>query len=93
MIVPLLDLRLRLGLPARPSGRSARILIVSREDEPYGLLVDEVYQVERIAPEAVEPPPAMIGGAEGEFIAGIGRPEGRLVILLDLEAVLSFEVS
>ncbi|HJZ83601.1 MAG TPA: chemotaxis protein CheW [Polyangia bacterium] len=91
-IVPVIDLRLRLRLHAPPPGKPARILIVSKDDDPYGLLVDEVRQVERLAHQDVEAPPAVIGGLEAEFIAGIGRAENKLLILLNLDAVLTFEV-
>jgi purine-binding chemotaxis protein CheW len=91
-IVPVLDLRLRLRLPAVTPGKQARILIVSRDADPHGLLVDEVRQVERLAPDDIEPPPAFIGGIDAEFLSGIGRTAGRLLILLNLDAVLAFEV-
>jgi purine-binding chemotaxis protein CheW len=92
-VIPVMDLRKRLRLPApvRPPGREARILIVSRVDEDFGLLVDEVRQVVRMRDSDVEPPPAMLGGPDAEFISGIGRPWGeRLLILLELDAVLTF---
>ncbi len=89
-VIPVLDLRVRLRLLARPLGKEARILIVTRGDETYGLIVDAVRQVVRMRDEEVEPPPPMLGGAEAEFIAGIGRPRGdRMLILLQLDTVLS----
>ncbi len=91
-VIPIVDLRLRLHLPAAPLGKEARILIVRREAEPFGLIVDKVNQVVRMRDEDVEAPPAFIGGTGSEFIAGIGRPRGdRMLILLDLEAVLAFD--
>jgi len=92
-IIPLIDLRLRLRLdPSQwPPSRDARILIVNRADESFGLFVDEVRQVVRMRDSDVEPPPAMLGGPNAEFIAGIGRPyRDRLLILLELDAVLTF---
>jgi purine-binding chemotaxis protein CheW len=92
-IIPVIELRQRLRLPAppRPPGREARVLIVSRGDEDFGLLVDEVRQVVRMRDSDVEPPPAMLGGPDVDLISGIGRPWGdRMLILLDLDAVLTF---
>jgi len=92
-IIPVIDLRRRLKLdPALwPPGRDARILIVTRADESFGLFVDEVRQVVRMRDADVEPPSAMISGATTDFIAGIGRPyRDRLLILLELDAVLTF---
>jgi len=99
-IVPVLDLRLRLHLPAPVPGPAGRILIVTRNDEPFGLVVDEVVHVVRLHAEDIEPPPAAVGGQNAEFIGGIGRPptimmpgaSGRLLIVLNVDAVLAFEV-
>src|SRR5262249_41252117 len=92
-VIPVVDLRLRLRLAAAPLSKVARILIVTKEEDPYGLLVDEVRHVERLQPEDLEPPPSFIGGSLAEFLAGIGRPEGKMLILLNLDAVLSFQVT
>jgi purine-binding chemotaxis protein CheW len=100
VIVPVIDLRLRLHLPAEPPGPAGRILIVTRNDEPFGLVVDEVVHVVRLHEEDIEPPPAAVGGQNAEFIAGIGRPpsimmpgaSGRLLIILNVDTVLTFEV-
>ena len=58
------------------------------------LVVDAVHQVVRMRDEEVEAPPALLGGgAEAEFIEGIGRPRpDRMLILLGLDAVLTFSV-
>lgn len=90
-IIPVVDLRQRLRLPADPPTKSSRVLIVAKEAETYGLLVDAVRQVVRMRDEDIEPPPPMIGGVEAEFLSGIGRPrDGRMLILLHLDAVLHF---
>jgi len=91
-VLPVMDLRLRLKLRARPPTTSSRILIATREGEAQGLLVDKVSQVVRMRDEEVEPPPPMLLGADGgEFIGGVGRPfPGSMLILLALDAVLSY---
>ena len=92
-VIPVIDLRRRLRRPTRDLSKEARILIVTREHAPYGLVVDAVHQVVRMREEDVEPPPAMLGGADSEFVAGIGRPRAdRMLILLHLDAVLAFTV-
>jgi len=78
-IVPVVDLRLRLHLPAPDPGPAARILIVKRNDEPCGLVVDEVVHVVRLHAEDIEPPPPVVGGQSSEFIGGIGRPPSILM--------------
>lgn len=92
VVLPVLDLRLRLRLGAQGLGRSARFLVVKRDEELFGLLVDEVRQVVRLSEADIEPPPPMLAGGEAEFLAGIGRSRGQMVILLQLDNVLKFEV-
>ncbi|MFH0902379.1 MAG: chemotaxis protein CheW [Pseudomonadota bacterium] len=92
-VMPVIDLRVRLRMPPVEPTKETRILVVSRDEEPYGLIVDAVHQVLRMRDEDVEPPPPTIGGADSEFIQGIGRPyAGRMLVLLNLDAILSFRV-
>lgn len=97
LVMPVIDLRLRLRLEAPPLTRAARILVVLHKGERFGLLVDEVRGVVRFAEGQIEPPPPSLAPSESPFLAGIGRyrtdgGEERMVILLSLEAVLAFEV-
>src|SRR5262249_53334962 len=92
-VIPVMDLRVRMRLPAAPPGKDTRILVATHAGDPYGLVVDAVHQVVRMRDEDVEAPPALLGGPDAELIAGIGRPRpDRLLILLHLDNVLSFEV-
>jgi purine-binding chemotaxis protein CheW len=96
VVIPVLDLRLRLGLDATPPTRAARILVVVHNGEPFGLLVDSVAGVARLRESEIEPVPPTLAGGDTAFLAGIGRlrdaRRGRIVILLDLAQVLAFEV-
>ena len=94
LIIPVMDLRMRVRLPVTPPGKDTRILVVTRGGDRYGLVVDAVHQVVRMREEEVEAPPAMLGGGpDAEFLEGIGRPRpDRMLILLGLDAVLSFSV-
>ena len=91
-VIPTIDLRTRLGFETAEPTRHARILICEVDDEPHGLIVDAVRHVVRLRDTDIEAPPAMGGGPETDFIAGIGRDEGELVILLDLPAVVRFSL-
>jgi len=87
-VIPIVDLARRLRLPVQPRTGLARVLIVNRAGEPYGLLVDEVREVVQIAPEALEAPPGAIAGPKGAFIAALARHAGEIVIVLDLVTLL-----
>jgi purine-binding chemotaxis protein CheW len=96
LVLPVVDVRLRLRLDVRPLGRAARILVVMHKGERFGLLVDEVRGVVRFADAQIEPPPPSLAPSEAPFLAGIGRypedGEERMVILLSLDALLGFDV-
>ncbi len=88
VIVPIFDLRRRLGLKEREHGPLSRIIVVYRGEEYAGLIVDSITHVMRIGAEQVEPPPTTIGVVEAEFIRGVTRHPERLIILLNLSRVL-----
>jgi purine-binding chemotaxis protein CheW len=86
-LVTVIDLRRRFRLAEHPADRRTRILLVEAGEEHIGLLVDEVLQVYRLAESEIEPA-QVLGGDQPAHIAGIGRPEGALLILLDLKPIL-----
>lgn len=91
-IMPVIDLARRLRLREFQRGRAARVLIVNFNEEPYGMVVDEVIDVIRIPPEAMEEKPGGITGQRAEFIRALGRhgPDHArvIVIILNLAALL-----
>ncbi len=92
-IVPVLDLRRRLGMSREERGEHARIVVVELEGLLTGLIVDGVREVLKVPRESIEPPPDILAGVDTRFLRGIAKVNGggRLVILLDLGKVLSFE--
>jgi len=88
IIIPVFDMRLRLGLPEGTRSERERIIVVKRQSGFCGVLVDQVVQVVRIAEAGVEAPPVVLEGIDREFVQGIGRVAGRMLILLDMEKVL-----
>ncbi|MDO8426512.1 MAG: chemotaxis protein CheW, partial [Deltaproteobacteria bacterium] len=81
-VIPVLDFRKRFGLPAEDKTNETRIIVVDVDDRTVGLKVDAVSEVLRIPSDTVEPPPAIVTGAESEYIKGVGKLDGRLLILL-----------
>ncbi len=88
-IIPVLDLRVKLGLLKLEHNKNTRIVVVELKGQTIGFIVDEVSEVLRIPKNITEAPPAMVGGIDSEYITSIGKLEDRLLILLDLEKILS----
>ncbi len=83
-VIPIVNLRSRFGLsPASPS-KETRIIVVEVLDSILGFIVDSVEEVLRLPEVCMEPPPISGRGGSDEFHKGIGRVDGRLLILLDL---------
>lgn len=95
-VVPVVDLAARFGQPrSKISRRSCTVIIEVHNDDGerqvFGLLVDAVSAVLDIPPEAIEPPPSFGSRIRTEFISGMARIDGRFVIALDVDHVLSVE--
>jgi purine-binding chemotaxis protein CheW len=88
VIVPVFDLRSRMGLKEAEHGPRTRIVVVYRGDEFAGMIVDSITQVMRVSVDRIEPPPPTIGTVEAEFIKGVTRHQERLIILLNLTRVI-----
>lgn len=88
IIIPVFDLRKRLGLARVGETGKERIIVVKKGEEFCGVLVDEVIQVVRIAGSTLEPPPAVLDGIDRDFVSGIGRFDRQMLILLNLEKIL-----
>ena len=88
-VIPVLDLRKRFGLPKDGNTNETRIIVVDVDNRTVGLKVDAVSEVLRLPADTVEPPPAIITGVESEYIKGVGKLDGRLLILLDVAKILS----
>ncbi len=94
-VVPVVDLAARFhGRQAEAGRRSCIVIVEMREDgsiQDVGILVDSVSAVLEITPEEIEPPPAFGAGIKSDFIRGMGKVNGRFVILLDVVRVLGTE--
>ena len=88
-IVPVIDLRVKLGMLRKEHDKDTRIVVVELKGKTMGFIVDEVNEVLRISKDITEAPPDIISGVNAEYITSIGKLEDRLLILLDLERTLS----
>lgn len=97
-VIPVLDVRRRLGLAVTPPTRKTKYLIVNVAGRRLGLIVDEVTEVVRMPRAEIRPAPALVGGQGARFFLGVCGGEGgagdgrhrpgRLRLLLNVRALL-----
>ncbi len=90
-VIPIIDLRRRFGMARKGKDKNTRIIVVELSGKVLGFVVDAVSEVLRIQKSVTEPPPPIIAGIKAEYITAIGKLDNRLLILLDLERVLTTE--
>jgi purine-binding chemotaxis protein CheW len=87
-IVPVVDLRKRFRDVAPENGRKTRILVAEVDGQSVGLIVNSASEVLKIAPSDVEVPRNLFSEGELSYISGVGKLNGRLILILDLTKVL-----
>ncbi len=88
-VIPVINLRTRLKLEKKESDKDTRIIVVDIEKNTVGFIVDGVSEVLRIPVSITEAPPEIVAGVDSEFIKSVGKLEDRLLILIDLDKILS----
>ena len=92
-IIPVFDLKRRLHLGSVEPATSTRIVVCHAGGKSVGLVVDKINQVVRLPEQAIEQVSGLLSGVNKDLVEGVGRYEGRMLILLDLPSVLAVEKS
>jgi purine-binding chemotaxis protein CheW len=87
-VIPAVNLRVRFGFPREPHTLRTRLLVVQAGDRAVGLVVDAAREFRTIPSQIIQPPDAAISGLSGKFLSGIASLDDRLVLLLDISAVV-----
>jgi len=87
-IIPVVDLRKRFGDRSFEPSKKNRIVVVEMERRAIGLIVNSASEVLRIPPSEIEEPHNVFQEGELNYITGVGKLNGRLVMLLDLNRIL-----
>jgi purine-binding chemotaxis protein CheW len=94
-VVPVIDLCARFGKPPTEVGRRNCIIIIEVaigvETQSVGVMVDAVNAVLEIPDSDIEPAPTFGANIHAEFIAGMGKINGKFVIILNIQQVLSMD--
>jgi purine-binding chemotaxis protein CheW len=94
-VVPVIDLSARFGKQATKVTRRTCIVIIEvasgEETQDVGVMVDAVNAVLEIPPQEIEPPPSFGANIRTDFISGMGKVNGKFVIILNVQNVLSVD--
>ena len=92
VIVPVIDLRLRLGLTPRPAGGSTVVIVVhvrtATGQKTAGIVVDAVSEVYSIAPESIKPTPDLGAASNLSCVRGLTNVDNKMVMLLDIDSLV-----
>jgi purine-binding chemotaxis protein CheW len=93
-IVPIVDLRRRFGMPAAEFGPTTVVIVVrvtqeNRNERTLGLVVDAVSEVCSVGADSRKPAPDFGSGIKTDFVKGLATVENRMVILLDIDRLVS----
>jgi purine-binding chemotaxis protein CheW len=88
-VVPVVDLRARLALPARRRDDPAMNVVVSAAGEPVSLLVDQIGDVLDVADEQFETPPDTLGQPTRGLVTGVYKLPDRLLMLVDVDRAVA----
>jgi purine-binding chemotaxis protein CheW len=90
-ITTIIDLRKRFGVE-KSGGDERCIMVTELESNVVGMIVDSVSEVLRLPTENIDPtPPMVMTKISADFLKGVGKLDGRLIILLDLGRILTEE--
>ncbi len=92
IIVPIFDLNKRLSLGSAEISSASRIIVCNDGDRLAGFMVDRINQVVNVPINNIEPPPTVLSGLDRDFVEGVGRVDGRMLILLHLSNVINAEM-
>ena len=90
-VIPIVDLRLKFSMPEVEHTQETCIIVAEVNNTSIGIIVDSVSEVLNIKSGDIEEAPQFGQGIDTNFILGLGKTKERIVILLDIELVLSSE--
>jgi purine-binding chemotaxis protein CheW len=88
--VPVVNLRARFGFERAAFDLRSRLIVVQSGSRLIGLVVDAAREIVAIPPDLIQPPNEALSGMSGRYVEGIASMRDRLVLILNLERILSF---
>jgi purine-binding chemotaxis protein CheW len=88
-VIPALNLRVRFGFPRENNTLRTRILFATVHDRTVGLIVDTAREFRNLPADGIRPIEETLTGINGKYLKAVTKVGERLVLILDLEAVLN----
>ena len=88
-VIPVIDLRTLFGLPEGEVSSESRIMVMQVGTKTVGIVVDAVDEVLRISSDQIAPPPPTVANLGNEYLDGLAEMDDRLLILLNIDKILS----
>ena len=89
VVIPVVDLRKRFGLESTEHNKETRIMVVHRQGQDIGMIVDSVTEVLRTTSDLIEPISSQVTTIDSKLLVGIVKLADRLVLLLATDLILS----
>ena len=89
VIVPIIDLRLKLGCDSAEYNTFTVVIVLNVKGRVIGAVVDSVSDVLELTREQIKAAPELNSNVDGNFITGIGSVAERMLILMDIEGLMS----
>ena len=90
-VIPVVDLRLKFSMLEEEPTQETCVIVVEVDNTSIGIIVDSVSEVSDISGGDIEEAPGVGQGIDTSFITGLGKVKDKIIILLDIEKVLSSE--
>lgn len=88
-IVPIVDMRIKLGLPSVTYCEFTVVIILAIGERQMGMVVDSVSDVVTLPPEQIKPPPELGAAIDTRYITGLATIDARMVIVLDIARLMT----
>jgi purine-binding chemotaxis protein CheW len=88
-VIPIMDLRRKFGMPREADAQETCMIVVQIQGVQLGIVVDQVSEVANVVATDIEPPPSFGADVPTDFLLGLGKAQGRVRLLLDIDRVLS----
>lgn len=88
-VIPVIDLRRRFGI--KPIKGKDRIVVIRFGKEKIGLFVDDIKEIINLDPSDISTPPTIFKGLKTEYMVGIGKKDDRIIIILNLDSIITSE--